>query len=299
MKEFWNNLKNWQKGGILAGALAVVAIGIVAVIFTMGSQIKVEIVFDEKNNIPTEEMKKIREKMLDVIRDNTENFDSTVVYRGAATDYRETSEGKTSTASFVVNFDTISESYKVSVVWPDPEDGSPNIIISCALLDGEYPKTPCTTESNSSSDILGYLPYVGEDAAGRKYEIVARYDDEKLYLEIKTDGDMDEAVTAVKDWMKKLNFNPDNYLLYIQSRQYIQVNHAKTKDVNVNKYLPYFIPAKYYIYPIVDGNSDVTSIRAELGACTEAQIEPAEELVREYLSSNGINYPIEFEYCVN
>lgn len=299
MKEFWNNLKGWQKGGILAGILAVIVIVIVAVVFIAGSEIKVEIVFNEKNNIPSGEMKKIREQMLGVIRDNTENFDSTVVYRGVATDYRETSEGKTTTANFVVDFDSILESYKVAVTWPDPDDGSPNIIISCALLDGKYPETSCMTETNSSSDIVGYLPYTGEDAVGEKYKITANYDGGNLYLEIKSNGDIEQAVTAAKEWLKKLDFDPDDYLLYAASKQYVQVNHAKTKDTNVNKYLPYFIPTKYYIYPVVDDNNNITSIHADLGACTDTQVELAEKVARDYLSSKNINYPIEFGYCAN
>lgn len=299
MKEFWKNLKDWQRGGILVGVVAAIVIVVVAVILIIGSEPKVEIVFNEKNNIPSGEIKKIREKLVDVIHNNTKDFDSTVVYRGVASDYKETSKDKTNTANFVVDFDSILESYKVSVTWPDPNDGSPNIIISCALLSGKYPKTACMTESNSSSDITGYLPYIGEDVAGEKYKITANYDGGNLYLEIKSNGNIEQAVTAAKEWLKKLDFNPDDYLLYAVSKQYVQVNHAKTKDENVNKYLPYFIPTKYYIYPVVDDNNNITAIHADLGACTDTQVEPAEKMVRDYLSSRNINYPIEFGYCAN
>ena len=299
MKEFWNNLKDWQRGGILVGVVAVIVIVIVAVMFIIGSEPKVEIVFDEKNNIPSGEIKKVREKLVDVIRNNTENFDSTVVYRGIANNYKETSKDKTNTANFVVDFDSISESYKVSVTWPDPNDGSPNIVISCALLDGKYPETKCMTESNSSSDITGYLPYIGEDADGKKYKISAKYDGGDLYLEIKTNGDAGQAVIAAKKWLNSLNFNPDDYLLYISSKQYLQINHAKTSDANVNKNLPYFMPGVYYVYPVVNDNNQVTSIRARLAGCTDAQTDPEETTVKEYLSSNKINYPVEFEYCYN
>ena len=299
MKEFWKNLKDWQRGGILVGVVAVIVIVVVAVIFMIGSEPKVEIEFGEQNNIPGGELRKVRGKLVDVIRNNTENFDSTVVYRGVASNYKETTEGKETTANFVVDFDSISESYKVSVTWPDSDDGSPNIVVSCALLNGKYPETACTTESNSSSDIVGYLPYIGEDAVGEKYKITANYDGGNLYLEIKSNGNIEQAVTAAKEWLKKLDFDPDDYLLYAASKQYVQVNHAKTKDTNVNKYLPYFIPTKYYIYPVVDDNNNITSIHADLGACTDTQVELAEKVARDYLSSKNINYPIEFGYCAN
>ena len=301
MENLWQNLKNWQKIGIAGGVLAIIVIIVVAIINISSSGPNVKINFEGSVNIPGDEIKKIRENLVGVIENNTKDFSDKVVYVGNARDYKESVSDKISEASFIVDFDEIKESYAIVVTWPSAKnDDSPNIIIACPLLDSKYPETPCETEYNNSTDIVSYLPYEGADASGDKYKIKGKYSSGKLYLEITADKDPGEALIAAKKWIKSIGLNPEDYLYYVSAKQYIQANNANTKDVNVNKNLPYFVPAKYYVYPVIDENSSkVVSIRAELGACTEAQTEPAEKLVRDYLNSHGIDYPVEFEYCAN
>lgn len=298
MKDFWNNLKRWQKVSIIGSVLIVLAIIITSVIMIINSEPKVKINFGDGVNIPGDERMKIRKKMVGVIHDNTDNFNENAVYTGNARDYNELSEGGTTTAAFVVDFDEIKESYSVIVTWPDPDNGVPNIIISCPLLDSKYPETACSTESNSSKDIVSFLPYEGTDSAGKQYKITVGYFANEPYLEIMTDGNAPDAIEAAKKWMTLFNFNPDDHLFYIQSGDYIQANHARTNDANVNENLPYFIPAAYYVYPVVDGDNNVVSLNAEIVSCTEYQANMAEEGIEFYLNSKGIKYPINFDYCV-
>lgn len=299
MKELWQNMKDWQKLGIIGGILAIIIIVIIAVIFINNSEPNVRINFEGNVSIPGSEIKKVRENLVGVIKNNTENFSNKTVYVGNARDYSESTAGKISTAEFIVDFDEISQSYAVAVTWPDSNDDLPNIIIACPLLDSKYPKTPCETEYNSSSDIVGYLPYTGTLSSGEKYKIKAKYDDGKLYLDIDTDGDANEALIDSKKWVSSIGLNPDDYKFFVSSKQYIQANNAKTKDANVNKNLPYFMPGVYNVYPVTDDNGNVTSIKAELAGCTDTQTDPVEEDVNSYLKTNGINYPVEFEYCAD
>ena len=297
MKEFWQNLKGWQKGGIFVALIAVIAIIIVAVVVAINSEPNVKINFSEDVSIPGGEIRKIREKLVNVISNNTENFSRSVTYVGNARDYEEDKGDKYSTATFIVDFDTISESYAVSVTWPASDDDSPNIIIACPLMDSKYPETPCKTEYNDSSDITGYLPYEGTLPSGAKFKINEDYDNGKLYLNIKTNGDANEAVAAAKKWVSSIHLNPDDYTYFVAGKQYIQANNAKTKDENVNKNLPYYMPGVYNVYPVTDEGGNVTSIKAELAGCTDAQTDPVEEDINSYLSSKGISYPVSFEYC--
>lgn len=297
MKELWKNLKGWQKAGILVGCLILIVIIVVSVVLA-NKPPKVKIVFAEKNNIPGSEIAKIENKLIKVVENNSGKLEDFTTYEGNATNYNEKQNGEKYTANFVVDFDVLKESYKVDVTWPDPNDGSPNIGISCALLAGKYPETPCKTELNSSSELVSYLPYTGELADGETYKITAKYSGEKMYLEIKTSGNIEEAVAAAKKWMQSLGFEPDDYLLYAPSKQYIQINHAKTNDANVNKYLPYFMPGAYDVYPVVDGGT-VTTIHADIAGCTDYQTTPVEEQVTAYLNNSGINYPVEWSYCAN
>ena len=299
MKELWQNLKNWQKGGIIVGLVAVIVIIVVAVVLAIGAEPNVKINFGNGVNIPGAEIKKVREKLVDVIHNNTTDFNSKTIYVGDARDYKETTADKTTTANFIVDFDSISQSYAVSVTWPDLDDGLPNVTISCPLLKSKYPKTLCKTEVNSSSDIIGYLQYKGELTSGKDYKITAKYDNGKLYLDIDTDGDANEAMEASKKWISSIGLNPDDYKFFVSGKQYVQANNAKTKDTNVNKNLPYYMPGLYNVYPVTDESGNVTAIKAELSGCTDAQSDPQEEDVNAYLKSHGINYPVEFEYCAD
>lgn len=299
MKEFWKNLKNWQKGGVIFVALLMVAVAVILVVVLTNNDPKIKLEFASSNNIPASELKKVRQRLWNVVKDNTKDFNDSVVYVGKVRDYKETPEDNDTVADFVVNFDELKQSYQVMVTWPERDKESPNVVISCALMDGDYPETPCVTEVNSTDNIMDYLPYIGKTESGSDYKVSGKYSGGKLYLEIKTNGDIDEAVVAAKKWMSSIGFNPDDYLLYAAVGKYIQLNHSTTADLNVNEKLPYFVPNVFYVYPVVDENGSVKFIKADLPGCTDYQTDSAEEQVRNYLNNNGISYPVEFEYCVN
>lgn len=313
MKEFLKNLKSWQKLLILFGFLTIIIIVVVSVILIIKSEPKVEISFDEKVNIPGEELKNARAKLVNVIRNNTENFNKNIVYKGVARDYTENKADDFTTAEFIVDFDSISESYKVSITWPDPNDGSPNIFISCPLLDSKYPETPCATEANDSKDILNYLPHDGKLDSGESYSVVGKYDGGESYVEVKVESCGNEAILnkaleAARKWISSIYLNPDDYRIYVPgdicknnkmmtSFPYVQANHAKTNNENVNKYLPYFVPDAYNVYPVVNENNDVVSIFAKVPGCGGYQRDLGVEFVNEYLKNHGINYPVDFAEC--
>lgn len=277
--------------------VAAIAIIVTAIVVNVLNEPKVEISFENSNNIPSGELRKVRENLSSAIRKNTTDFDSNKVYQGAATNYNEEVADEMTTASFIVNFDEIRESYFVSVTWPDSNDGSPNLMIACALLDGKYPETPCETEANSSFDIVSYLPYTGLTDAGESYTVNAEYNnDGELYLDIKTDGDAEKTLMAAKSWISGLGFDANELQYFVKADKYIQTNNANTSDENVNQNLPYFLPNMFKVYPVVD-NGVVSTIKAEIAGCTDAQTDEAEAQILEYLNAHGINYPVEFEYC--
>ena len=291
-------MKNWQKIGILVGSIAVVlVIATVVVMFSNGGP-KLEITFDTNTSIPSEELTNVREALVNVVKANTSNFDKNTVYKGTARDYQETVDGKNGTANFIVDFDSISESYKVAVTWPNSDGSTLNIAISCPLLDSKYPETPCLTEVNDSSEIVSYLPYEGSFSNGKKYKIEAKYDGDILYLQVTSNGGDLAGLEAAKKWVDSLPAKKDDILYYVPSGDYVQANHANTKDTNVNKYLPYFIPGVYNIYPVVDDSGKVISISADLAGCTSYQTDPLEAEIKNYLETKGINYPLNFSYCM-
>jgi len=305
----WQKLTKNQKIGLVIGAV-VITVVVIIVVAILNIKANVNLKFATKTNIPETELVKVKERLLDVIRTNSSNFDEKATYDGTVREYSENKDGKTTIASFFVDFDKIRQSYTVEVTWPDPNLDSPNIIISCPLADSKFPDTPCLTEVNSSSEIVSYLPYTGTLDSGKEYTVEADYDASILYLKIKIDvcaksKDATSALESVKEWVSSLNRDANEFTYYLETKnckndpQYVQVNHAKTNDANVNENLPYFVPNMYKAYPVVDDNGDVTSIKIELAGCTDYQTDPAEQEIKGYLKSKNIKYPIEIEYCVN
>lgn len=299
----------------------IILIIIISILFSVITDPKVKINFNDNINIPGDELRKTRENLYNVIRDNSSDFNNNITFIGDARDYKEESIDKTTTATFIVDFNDIKQSYFVSITWPNPNDGSPNINISCPLLDSKYPETPCSTEINSSSDISSFLPYTGTISNNQEYVLVNKYVSGKVYLEVQINSCgnssiLNEALESARKFVSSIHFNPDDFNFYTPTNlcdgeahshqesgntpeYYVQVNHANTKDENVNKYLPYFIPDSYNVYPITDENGDITSIKAELSGCTDFQTAPMEEEIKNYLQSHNINYDLTFEYCIN
>ena len=308
--------KNQKIIAIISALVMVAIIIVIVVVVAVNSEPKIKIIFDDETSIPGAELGQLKTKMLGVIESNTENFDKDIVYVGQARDYKEEVDYNTTTVTFIVDFDDIKQSYAVTVTWPDPDDGSPNMYISCPILDSKYPETKCVTEANSSTDLFAYLPYSGRTASGASYGVVGGYNDGGLYLTVKVDACgntkmIEEGIMATREWISSLGINPDDYLLFAPTDycngeptddipySYVIANHAKTNDENVNKYLPYFIPDMYNVYPVVDDGNNVTAIKAEISGCTDFQADPMEEQVYDYLNGYGISYPVEFEYCVD
>lgn len=215
MRRFWTNLKKWQKIWIIVGAFVIVVGVVVGVVLLNVDEPNVTIKFDSSVNIPTNELKTARRKLVSVIRDNTVDYNKDIVYEGYARDYTETKNNDITVANFIVDFDDIKESYAVDLSWPNPDDGSPNVFVSCPLLKSKYPNTPCKTEANFSTEITSYLPYYGKLADGKEYKIVAEYYKGNFCLETQVtshdENILNEAVAATKEWVSSIGFNPDDY----------------------------------------------------------------------------------------
>lgn len=301
---------------VLAAVVAIAIIILIVVLLVNKNVVlesKVNLRFDVNTNIPSGELNSVRKHLYGTIRNNTNDFNEDVTYYGVVRNYQESLADYNNTAIFIVDFDDIKQSYTVSVLWPDPNDGSPNVMISCPILDSKYPATKCVTEANSSTEIVSYLPYVSKTDFGMEYKVIGDYSNGGLYLSVEVNSCGNTAIAEktldeVKSWILSYRMNPDNYLFFVPTNlcdeditlpySYIQANHADTNDENVNKKLPYFIPNMYNVYPVVDEDNNVVSIKAEVSGCTDFQTEPMTEEVNEYLEKNGISYPVEFEYCV-
>lgn len=217
MRDFWDKLRTWQKITIFFAPVIILVIIAIILTIVLNPGINVKISFSEKTNIPSSEMERVREKLMTTIRSNTADFNTHIIYEGEAREYNESEAEGTTTANFIVDFDSVQESYLVSVFWPNTDIGAPNIIISCPLFNFKYPSTICNTESNSSLFIDGYLPYIGKTDSGKKYKLDTAYDKNKnMYLAVQVElGESDvvikEALDAAKKWVESIGFEVKDF----------------------------------------------------------------------------------------
>ena len=274
-----------------------------------------------KISVPASEMKRVYNKLSGTIKNNLDDFDENKEYKGTIDQYEEKLGEKKNTATFLVNFDEIKQSYRVNVMWPNAQNMS-DISITCPIQDSKYPDTPCKTEANSTSDISSYLPYYGTLDSGQNYTALYRYTGDKPFIEVDIDscGDVsliNLALTKFKAFLSEKHFNPKDFNIFAPNSLcdggaesssktkstsetfYYTGNPLSTKDQNINNALPFFVPSRYFVYPNTDEQGNITSIHADISGCTAYQATPMEERVKSYLNSHNINYTVEFSYCKN
>lgn len=134
---------------------------------------------------------------------------------------------KIHTVDFIVDIDSIQQSYNIHVEWHDSKkyvDGYP-YVITCLNESQEiiYPEFACSDDFSSTDFeiIIGNLPYYGKTENGYEYTIrIQEYTDGEKYLEVDVDscGDqttMDEALKSAKTWVQSLGIDEDSFPYYV------------------------------------------------------------------------------------
>lgn len=134
---------------------------------------------------------------------------------------------KINTVDFVVDIESIRQSYNIHVEWSNDKNSSSGYPYVIRCLDDSqekiYPEFACTDDFTASDyeAINSYLPYWGKTKNGYDYTIkMQKYTDGEKYLEVDIDscGDkvlMDEALESAKSWVESQGLEQDAFPYYV------------------------------------------------------------------------------------
>ena len=165
LKNLIQNLSRTQKIAILFILQALIIIAIVTVVNRTFSKPKdhIDTVGDTEilKNVPSEEFELYEQALWNIISETDGGASRSVIKDAAVREnsYSETeNEAGDVQISFVVDIDSIKQSYRIILGWND--DGPITPLIDCLpISEAKYPDSVCHGTYRNSNDLSLYLPY--------------------------------------------------------------------------------------------------------------------------------------------
>ena len=195
-KNLIDNLSKGQKIGILvAGQIIVVVLIVLTVLAFTSGRDYVKIEDTAGNDVPENAKEYIADNIWAVIKDNvvdvTRNDIDDVVIREGTYEETEMEDGSVQ-ASFIVDIDSLKQSYTINTGWSKDRNTVYEVIVDCPTIDKmKYPETVCYGTYNNTYSLNLYLPYAmyPEDYDAENDEVMAP--------EVYIDGDESERTIDV------------------------------------------------------------------------------------------------------
>ncbi len=159
-----NNLTRNQKIAILVGLQIVVIIILAAVINgVFGDRLHVDIKNSgELSSIPTEYTDDFKNVLWNVVSSNYDNVEKSVIDDVVVREnsYTESKSGSIAEANFLVDIDSLKQTYNVSIQWSDEEVLPDGISVECPPVSQmKYKETFCKGMYNNTNSFSLYFPY--------------------------------------------------------------------------------------------------------------------------------------------
>ena len=120
--------------------------------------------------------------------------------------YSEQTKDNVTTAHFIIDLDSIKQTYTVSFSWSDNVNIPNSTYIECPTLkENKYPDSKCIGMYTTSDSPELYLPYKGTTVSGLSYQISLKYyNGGGEYLEVSTKDcqNLEDAKKAAEEWLK-------------------------------------------------------------------------------------------------
>ena len=164
MNHLWENLSRNQRIGFLVG-LQLIVIVVLVVCTQLALRPRENVFVDNANvtNIPDDEWRGIKSELWELIQNNvtgaTEaDVDDVVVREGT---YKESYQNDITTAKFLIDIDSLKQTYVVTVSWSDEVELMDSLTIDCPKKEEmKFPETMCYGMYNNTKSLSLYLPYV-------------------------------------------------------------------------------------------------------------------------------------------
>lgn len=225
-RTFWNNLTKAQKIGLVVVAQALVIVVLVLLVQSFTAEKNhVEIEKDSNSGmeIPKKAEEFVSENIWSIIKsrvaDVTRNDINDAVIREGSYNETQNEDGSIS-ASFIVDIDSLKQSFTVSTGWSEDESEVYETIIDCPRADQmKYPETICYGAYHNTYSLGLYLPYAvypegydGEDADPVAPNYLINGDEETKTLDIMVSTcNVEEYKKAALDYLKTIPIDFSNY----------------------------------------------------------------------------------------
>lgn len=162
-KNVWQNMtKNQRIGAIVLLQLFFLAIVAGVIYWSFQPKENVEVVNENSTPIPSDYWKGVKQEVWNLLEKNVSNLtqsniDDAVIREGT---YSETYNNDIITATFLLDIESLRQTYAITVSWSKKVDVYDAIQINCPPRDQMlYPETICYGMYNNTYSLDLYLPY--------------------------------------------------------------------------------------------------------------------------------------------
>ncbi len=223
-KTVWQNLTRAQKIGLVVLIQTIFIITIISVA-TFFLQDKDHIVVSDNDNqlksVPAEEIQLYEKALWEIISNNVDNVDESVIKDAVV---REDSyieeideENHTVNASFLVDIDSIQQTYVVNLAWiskPTIEPITP--IIDCPTVENnKYPNSYCKGTYRDTNDLSIYLPYtIPAEHDENVWDVQITEDEESKKINVYIENCRpDELKKKAQEYLNSIPADLSNYII--------------------------------------------------------------------------------------
>lgn len=196
-KNLMKNLSRSQKIGLVVLGQVLVVVTLVLLVQGLTKEVNpVEVVGDDKvgAELPQDAQEFIAENIWEVVKSNVAEFNQNdiadAVIREGTYEEREMEDGSVR-ANFIVDIDSLKQSYTISTGWSEDKKVVYEVVVDCPpLAQMKYPETVCYGMYNNTYSINLYLPYIVNPEGYDKEDAVLAPD---IYI----DADESEKIVEV------------------------------------------------------------------------------------------------------
>lgn len=224
LKVFWANLSKVQKVGVIVLLQLIVVVSLVLLVQSvLRPKEHVNIVNKDESgiNVPEKNMNDFKENLWYLVSGTVEGVDRSVlddvVIREGSYEEANTDVGKQ--ATFIVDIDSIKQSYKVTIAWVTDKKSNlyDDMVIDCPPLNEmKYKETVCHGMYNDTYSLELYLPYIvtaDESEDTRDIYIDGNENEHTIFVEITACDGFDELKKQAMDYLESTPIDLSKYTI--------------------------------------------------------------------------------------
>lgn len=221
-KNLIQNLSKNQKVGIAIIMQVIVIVIIVACVqWAIQPETHIEVVNENDTAIPDERWRGIKNEIWHLIKNNVSDvsqsaIDDAVIREGT---YEETMNNDITTATFLLDIDSLKQTYAITVSWSNKEVLSDYMSIDCPPQSKmKYSETVCYGMYNNTYSLSLYLPYGAspddvEDAIAAPYYYITGDEDEKTINIMVSVCDVEKYKKEAMDYLESTPLSLEKYTI--------------------------------------------------------------------------------------